>query len=58
MNTILQTKTNAKGRKENPIELIEAQVLNGQIIILKDITEKNNFSRKARIRAFYMALKK
>lgn len=58
MKTISKTRTTSKGKKENPIELVESQVLNGQIITLPELTEENSFSLKAGIKAFYMALKR
>lgn len=58
MKTNSKTQTKRKGKKENPIHLIEAQVLNGQIITLAQLTEKKDHSLKAGIKALYMALKR
>lgn len=58
MKTNSKTQANRKGKKENPIDLIETQVLNGQIITLPELAKGNNFSLKSGIKAFYMALKR
>lgn len=58
MKTNSKTQTNRKGKKENPIELIDTQVLNGQIITIPELAKKNDYSLKSGIKAFYMALKR
>lgn len=57
MKTNPKTETELRGRKDNPIELVEAQVLNGEIIILSEKMKEKGDSLKTGIKAFYMALK-
>ncbi len=52
METNVTNRANSKGKKENPIELIETQVLNGQIITLREIAKDNGYSLKTGIKAF------